>query len=503
MRILLVNPRCPPSFWTLTGAMPITQRPGLMTNLALATIAALTPDDIEVQLVDEAVERLDLDTPCDLVGITGYVTQRRRIVEIAEAFRARSVPVAIGGPYASLSPSTLRPHADILFRGEAEETWPAFLTDFRAGAWKDEYLQVGSVDLAASPPPRFEALRADRYHMGSVQTSRGCPFECEFCDVIVYLGRRQRHKDPDQVARELGRLYALGHRQTFLCDDNFTAHRGRAAELLRGIAAWNQAQPEPTALSTQLSIDVARDRDEPLLDLCVEAGLSVAFVGIETPSDAALLEVKKHQNVHLDLVDGVRRLQSHGIAVQAGMIVGFDSDTTDVFARQLAFAQEAGTTMISLGTLNAPEGTPLEARLAAQGRLRAEAVDDVYDSTNVIPLRMSSEELTAGTRWLMNRLYAPTAYLERLAVLAAHLPARGAARPVGREGAVLWDRITQAYLHLGDDFAAMPRLGAGLFRGKDLHHLATALIFYCHVVRMLRSWGVWDPALAQAGEPVW
>jgi radical SAM superfamily enzyme YgiQ (UPF0313 family) len=503
MRILLVNPRYRASFWTLTGAIPITQRPGLMTNLALATVAALTPDDIEVEVVDEGVDRLDFDTPCDLVGITGYVTQRARMIEIAEAFRDRGVPVAIGGPYASLSPGVLRPYADVLFLGEAEETWPAFIEDFRRGAWNDEYAQVGNVDMASSPSPRIGALRTERYYMGAVQTSRGCPFECEFCDVIVYLGRRQRYKNPEQVVKELANLYDAGQRQVFLADDNFTAHRGRAADMLRAIAAWNAAQPERTAFNTQVSIDVARDGDEPLLDLCVEAGLSVAFVGVETPSEAALLEVKKHQNVRYDLLSHVRKLQSHGIVVQAGMIVGFDSDGRDVFGAQYEFAQQAGTTMISLGTLNAPEGTPLEARLLAQGRLRDEGVDDVYASTNIIPKQMTTEQLTAGTRWLMNKLYDPAAFVERAAGLADQLPTGAAARPLGRDGAVLWDRISQAYAHLGPELEQVPRLTAGLFRGKELSHLATSLIFYCHVVRMLRSWNVWDPELARASEPVW
>ena len=185
------------------------------------------------------------------------------------------------------------------------------------------------------------------------------------------------------------------------------------------------------------------------------------------------------------------------------MIVGFDSDTTDVFAAQLAFAQEAATTMISLGTLNAPEGTPLEARLRAQGRLREDAVTDVYLSTNIVPKGMTSDQLVDGTRWLMNQLYAPAAFTERLAGLAAQLPSAPPARPLGREGAVIWDRISQGFVHLGPEMEDMPRLAAAMFRGKDLSHLATSLIFYFHVVRMLRSWGVWDPELARAREPVW
>jgi radical SAM superfamily enzyme YgiQ (UPF0313 family) len=503
VKVLLVNPRSRPSFWTLEGAAPITQRPGFMTNLALVTLAALTPEDIEVEVVDEHVQPVDFDAPCDVVGITGYITHRDRMVELAAGFRERGRLVAIGGPYASLSPGFVRPHADVLFLGEAEETWPAFLEDLRLGAWKEEYAQAGNVDFGTSPTPRIEALPLDRFYMGAVQTSRGCPFECEFCDVIVYLGRRQRHKDPDQVVREVANLHALGQRQVFLCDDNFTAHRGRAADTLRALAEWNNAQPERVGFNTQLSIDVTRDRDEPLLDLCAEAGLSVAFVGIETPSAEAMLEVKKRQNVHHDLMAGVRRLHEHGIAVQAGMIVGFDADTTDIFQRQVDFAQEAGTTMMSVTTLNAPEGTPLEARLAAEGRLRPDGVEDLYTGTNIIPKQMTPEELQAGMRWLLNKLFDPVLFTDRLAVLAGQLPPRGSTRPLGRDGAVVWDRVVHSYRRLGPEHERVPLTAAKLFRGKDLSHLATALVFYCHVVRMLRTWRMWDPELARAAEPVW
>ena len=207
MRILLVNPRHQPSFWTLDGAAPITQRPGLMTNLALATIAALTPDDIEVEVVDESVQPLDLDTPCDVVGSPGTSPSGTGSSSWPPAFRERGRLVLIGGPHASLAPETYRPYADVLFVGEAEETWPQFVADHATGTWADTY-EGDRIDITQSPVPRHDLVEFGRFHMGSVQTSRGCPFECEFCDVIIYLGRRQRHKTPDQVVAELEALYA-------------------------------------------------------------------------------------------------------------------------------------------------------------------------------------------------------------------------------------------------------------------------------------------------------
>lgn len=503
MRILLVNPRYRPSFWTLSGATPVTKRPALMPNLALPTLAALTPKDIDLTIVDEAVEPVDLDGDYDLVGITGYITQRFRMIELAAEFRLRGIPVAIGGPYASLSPGKVRPHADILFRGEAELTWPTFLDDFRRGHWESEYSQEGNVDLRESPVPRFDAVNPASYYSGAVQTSRGCPFECEFCDVIVLLGRRQRHKDPDRIIEEISQLHAGGYRQTFLADDNFTANRRRAADTLHAISAWNASVPERMTFNTQLSIDVARDADLPLLDLCVEAGLTTAFVGVETPNEAALMEVKKRQNVIYDVLTHVQRIQEHGIGVHAGMIVGFDSDNADVFATQLEFAQSAGTAVTSLTMLNAPEGTPLERRLIAQGRLQPDGLDDVFLSTNIVPKQLTNDELVAGTQWLMNKLYDPDAFLERLDVFASRLPVTHNGRHLGREAGLLWDRLTQSYRLLGPEFETMPRRGAQMFGRKDFSHLGIALIFYLHFIRLLRFWKVWDRELARAAEPVW
>jgi radical SAM superfamily enzyme YgiQ (UPF0313 family) len=188
--------------------------------------------------------------------------------------------------------------------------------------------------------------------------------------VIVYLGRKQRHKSPSRVIDELEQLYAVGYRSIFLSDDNFTANRQRAADTMLAVREWNQAQPEPVALYTQLSIDVTRDRDLPLLDLCAEAGLKQAFVGIETPNADALREVKKRQNLRNDLIADVHRIQSRGIMVQAGMITGFDSDTLATFGHQFEFLQAAGIPMVLLAMLNALDGTPLQRRLAAEERLK-------------------------------------------------------------------------------------------------------------------------------------
>lgn len=499
-RILLVNPAYPVNTWTFSEAADITQRPTAMPNLSLPTLAALTPEPFVVDLADENVAPLDLDDEYDVVGITGYVTQQERMVELAAELRQRGRLVVVGGPFATLSASTVRPHADVLFLGEAEETWPQFLADYLAGRVQRTYEATDSPDITASPAPRVDLLPADAYGLGVVQTSRGCPYACEFCDVIVYLGRRQRHKEPEQLERELDALYRLGNRRVFLSDDNFTANPKAARHILDTLTSWNHRQEEWTTFHTQLSVDVGAPRNADLLAACRRAGLEFAFIGLETEDEASLLAVKKKQNTHRDMVESVHRIQQGGIQVLAGLIVGFDGDTTTCFERQLDLAQRAGIPMTVVSLLNAPEGTPLAARAAQEGRLLG-GTTNFYLSTNLVPVSMSLDELTLGTRWLVNRLYAPDAFLERLVVLGEHLPdvERPAARP-RQEDLETWTRLRRTFARLGADDAATASLPVRALRattGKNPDHAVQALIFYRHMLGTLRWWQVWDPALAR------
>ena len=502
-RLLLVNPRVPPSVWSLSDVEPITGTHGMMPSLALTTVAALTPPEVEITLVDEAEGLVDLDTPCDAVGLTGYITQRDRIIELAQAFRERGRLVLIGGPHASPAPETYRPYADVLFVGEAEETWPQFVADHATGTWSDTY-EGDRIDITQSPVPRHDLVEFGRFHMGSVQTSRGCPFECEFCDVIIYLDRRQRHKTPDQVVTELEALYQRGYRDIFLCDDNLTAHRGRSARILDAVAEWNEAHPQPVRFITQVSIDVARDQDTPLLERCARAGLRTAFVGLETSDPDALTEAKKHQNIRVDLVGDIHKVQRQGIQVQSGLVCGFDADDLTSFRTQYEFMQAAGTPNVAVTMLAAPEGTPLETRLAAAGRLMETTVGDGMADlaagliTNVIPAQMTVDQLRAGVVWLLNELYRPDAFLERVRVLAECLPdSRLPDDPEHRAfpGDLLdtWRRMRLAFRELGPAYAKLPHLAAKALHGKEPVHLATAIIWYFNTVRLLDRWGVLDP----------
>jgi radical SAM superfamily enzyme YgiQ (UPF0313 family) len=290
----------------------------------------------------------------------------------------------------------------------------------------------------------------------------------------------------------------------FLADDNFTANRRRAAEIIAAVGDWNRCQPRPVALYTQLSIDVTRDRDLPLLDLCAAAGLRQAFVGIETPNTDALREVHKRQNLRADLITDVHRIQQRGIMVQAGMITGFDSDTLDTFAQQYQFLQAAGIPMVLLAMLNALDGTPLQRRLANEGRLKPLLLSDAALDTNIVPKQMTHQQLVRGTVWLLNRLYAPRAFLERLAVFANQLPRRSASdsnvQPASADVA-FWSRVAASYASLGSDMREVPIQAARLFRGRDTYGLRMALVFYRSAVGVLRRWGVWDPRLAMLSVP--
>jgi radical SAM superfamily enzyme YgiQ (UPF0313 family) len=502
MRVLLVSPGQKPSLYSFDETADITGCAAYMPNVALPTLAALAPSDADVTIVDERVEDIEpySSERWDVVGITGYFTHRDRMLELAEVFRRHGNLVAIGGPYATLSSSTVRPHADILFIGEAERTWPQFLSDLRAGSWKSEYREVDTVDLDHSPLPAMGKLKGGAYTTGVVQTSRGCPFECEFCDVIAYLGRRQRYKRPERVVAEIEQLYQLGYREIFLADDNLTAHRKRAKSILEAIRQWNRGKPERATFGTQVSIDAARD--PVLLDLAAEVGIRQAFIGIETPNHEALRQARKQQNLRPDLIADIRAFQRRGICIEAGIITGFDADTKDSFRVQLEFLQQAGIPAVLVNMLMALDGTPLERRLRAEHRLRTLNEVDGWTDTNIIPKQMTLQELQYGTQWLLNKLYTPDAFLQRVAVLAKHSPEASAVASWNpRRFAFVWKNLLRAYADLGAEFSSIPREVVKMFHDKYGHVPGLSLIIHVHNVRILRKQGLWDATLAQLEVP--
>jgi len=413
--ILLVAPRHPRNFWTLDGTLEILGGTALIPNLALATLMALTPPDADVRylLCDENVTPLDEDVVCDLVAITGSTLHATRIGELCEHFSARSIPVALGGTYASIRPELCEPLCQHLFVGEAERTWPRFLREWLAGEATPRYEEPDRVNLAESPLPDWSLVDPADYVNLSVQTTRGCPHQCDFCDVIQVVGRKVRTKPIAHVMAELEAAHARGSRAVFIADDNLLASRPYTRELLAEIARWNTAKDEPVLFTAQISMDVADD--EALLQAFADARFLSFFLGLESIRDDCLEEVAKHHSVRRDPIERVRRIGRYGIIPFLGMIVGFDHDDEQTFGELAEFIEETRTPTVAISLLNAPFGTPLHERLKAEGRLVDEDFHGEWQlHTNIVPKQMSRETLIDSYRRLMLELYEPARFGRRL-----------------------------------------------------------------------------------------
>ena len=453
-------------------------------------MAGLTPAPHEVVLCDENVEHVDFDTDADIVGLTGYVVHKRRILELADAFRRRGKLVVAGGPFATLCPEELRGRVDVLFVGEAEYTWPRFLRDHEAGRSQAEYRQDDKPSMLDSPLPRFDLLKADRYRSMTIQFARGCPFNCEFCDIIVMYGRRPRTKSVAQVLAEVEAIHRLGARNIFVVDDNFIGNKKEAKELLRALSEWQQARGYPIEFMTEMSLNVAQDAE--LLDLMKRAYFSTIFVGIESPRKASLAESNKAQNMREDIVAAVHRIQAAGIEVMAGMIVGFDSDDPSIFEEQFRFIQQARIPISMTGMLNAMPRTPLHARLKAAGRLIAESVGDQFVFTNIVPAGMSRRELYEGYRTLLRRLYGYRNYRRRaMALILNRGGLRGSRLVAGRDDLAVFRRIVWTCL-----LRASPRrawltltlcLETACRRPRALRHALTLALMHKHLYEYVRD----------------
>jgi radical SAM superfamily enzyme YgiQ (UPF0313 family) len=412
MKIYLVAPKNPESFWTFDRILPSLKKKCVFPNLSLPTVAGITPREHEVVLCDENVEAIDFDTDADIIGLTGYVIHTQRIFEIAAEFRRRGKFVVAGGPFASLCPEQLRDKVDVLFVDEAEYTWPQFLKDYEAGAWRAEYNQHEKPSMHDSPLPRFDLLKIDDYRTMTIQFARGCPFNCEFCDIIVMYGRKPRTKTVAQVMAEVGEIHRLGIRNIFVVDDNFIGNKREAKDLLHTLVDWQKTNDYPIEFMTEVTLNIAQD--EELLRLMAQANFSTIFIGIESPRAASLQETHKTQNLRENILDSVHRIQRAGIEVMAGMIVGFDNDDPSIFEEQFRFIQDARIPISMTGMLNAVPKTPLHQRLKEAGRLIAESVGDQFVFTNIIPEGMSRVQLYEGYKNLLERLYSYRNYRRRV-----------------------------------------------------------------------------------------
>ncbi len=414
--LYLINPAATSPFYYGNEGMTAAGYPRSIVwgDLATTTVAALAPDDFEIRICDEHISPVDLDCAADIVGLTGKISQWTRMKALATHFRKRGATVLIGGPYASLRPEIVAPYADVLVCGELEEIAAELFSDLAEGRPKERYQGTRS-DLALSPVPSWNLYPNHASLSGCVQTSRGCPFDCEFCEVIRYQGRRQRHKPVANVLQELDNLYRLGYRAVTFADDNLTANRQRAKELLSALGDWNRRLTRGNVtFSTQLSIDVARDED--VVRLLAEAGVTRLNIGIETPNQESLREAGKVQNLGGDLLDHVRTLHDHGIMVVAAMIIGFDSDGPDIFQRHHDFVTQAAIPVVSVGALMAPFATPLHVRLVREGRLTTDGEEGaaVPWATNIVPKQMTRSQLLDGLCQLTRRLYHPAEFGDRV-----------------------------------------------------------------------------------------
>ncbi len=430
MRLLLVSPKVPESFWSFRWAVDkiLPGKKALNPPLGIATVAALCPDHWDATIIDENVESIPLDPNADIVGICGMGVQFERQKELLSYYRNKGYFVVAGGSYASLCPEQYESIADCVVAGEAEYIWREFCKDFEAGNPKALYRETDVVFLADSPVPRFDLLSLSKYRAVSLQFSRGCPFRCEFCDIIVMFGRKPRTKSPSQIGRELDLLRAHGVRSVFFVDDNLIGDKRAAKDLLRFLIQYQREHDYRFLFGTEASVNLAQD--DELLELFRAAGFTWVFLGIESPDTACLVETKKFQNTRQDILSSVRRIYASGMEVLGGFIVGFDHDTAETFDKQYHFITQSGIQGAMIGLLTALPKTPLYYRLKKAGRLLTGAndTDNTKQGTNVIPLRMKYEEMLERYRGLYTRLMAYRNIADRIKNKVRYLGAPPAAR---------------------------------------------------------------------------
>jgi radical SAM superfamily enzyme YgiQ (UPF0313 family) len=417
LRILLVYPHYPDTFWSFRHVLQIVPKKATYPPLGLLTVAALLPQDWEKRLVDLNVTGLsDEDLQwADYVFISAMTVQKSSMEEIVHRCKKYDTKTVAGGPLFSNN-YIESDGIDYLLLDEAEVTIPEFLKDLNEGCARHIYTAGERADIEHSPNPMWTLIDIKKYAAMSIQYSRGCPHNCDFCDAGIRHGNRPRTKLKDQVLAELDTLYDRGWRGgVFIADDNFIASKRKLKqEILPAIIGWQKARKYPVLLLTQSSIQLADD--EELMQLMVEAGFETVFVGIETPDEAGLTECNKQQNRHRDLLASIKKIQNHGLQVQGGFILGFDSDSMSIFECQINFIQKSGIVTAMVGLLNAQRGTSLYERLKAENRLLEGSPGDNTDcSINFVP-KMDREALINGYKHVLATVYSPKQYYERIKI---------------------------------------------------------------------------------------
>jgi radical SAM superfamily enzyme YgiQ (UPF0313 family) len=414
LKVLLIYPVFPDTFWSFKHALEFVRKKAGAPPLGLLTIAAMLPKDWELRLVDMNVRDLTNDDLAwaDMAFVSAMVVQRKSAQEVIARCQAAGVKVVAGGPLFTIEPDEFD-HVDHLVLNEGEITLPQFLADLEAGRPQHVYTTTEFPDIRQTPVPLWHLADLKAYETVSIQFSRGCPFNCDFCNVTVLLGHRPRTKTTAQIIAELDSLYEQGWRKgVFFVDDNFIGNRRiLKEEVLPALIEWRKGKAG-MPFNTEVSINLSDDPE--LMELMVAAGFNTVFVGIETPNEDSLAECSKFQNKGRDLVAAVKRLHRAGLQVQGGFIVGFDSDTPNIFQQQIEFIQRSGIVTAMVGLLQAPPGTKLYERMKSEGRLISRlSGDNVDGSTNIIP-RMDLEVLRTGYRQILEHIYSPQHYYERV-----------------------------------------------------------------------------------------
>ncbi len=414
MNALLIYPEFPDTFWSFKHALNFIRKKASLPPLGLLTVAAMLPSEWDKRLVDLNVRKLtdkDLEW-ADIALVSAMVVQRESTQQVIARCKAAGLKVVAGGPLFTAEYDQFK-EVDHFILNEAELTLPPFLRDLEQGCAKRIYSSTEFPDLRQTPAPLWELADLKHYATMAIQYSRGCPFDCEFCNITALLGHRPRVKTAEQIIRELDGLYRLGWRGIiFFVDDNLIGNKRHLKEsLLPTLIEWRKGKVG-FVFNTEVSINLADDQE--LMDLMAEAGFDTVFIGVETPDNDGLAECNKKQNQRRDLVEDVKRIQRSGLQVQGGFIIGFDSDTPSIFQRQIEFIQKSGIVTAMVGLLQAPIGTRLYDRLAREGRLLGFMTGDNVDgTTNIIP-KMNIELLRRGYKTVINTLYAPKNYYARV-----------------------------------------------------------------------------------------
>ena len=415
MKILLVYPEYSSTFWGFKYALKFIFKKAVNPPLGLLTVAAMLPEEWEKKLVDMNVTALnDKDLKwADFVFISAISIQKESVKEVIGRCKKTGVKIVAGGPLFTTNYEEFE-GVEHFVLNEAEITLPLFLKDLRDGCAKYIYTSDEWADLKKTPIPLWELINMKKYATMNIQYSRGCPFNCEFCDITLLYGHKPRTKDKGQIVAELESLYSRGWRDgVFFVDDNFIGNKRKLKrEILPAIAKWLERRGYFFSFATQASIDLSDD--EELMELMVKAGFDTVFVGIETPNKESLTECNKLQNRNRDLIACVKKIQDSGLQVQGGFILGFDNDSPSIFQRQIAFIQKSGIATAMVGLLNAPRGTRLYERLKKENRLLKGASGDNTDcSINFIP-KMDYQTLIDGYKKILSTIYSPGCYYERV-----------------------------------------------------------------------------------------